>query len=184
MKLRLSKPSPALVISLIALFVALGGTTYAATSLPRNSVGTAQLKNRAVTGKKISKKTIATLRGRRGPRGAQGATGATGAQGVQGPKGSAGVANVYRSTLALSLPASGDVRLLPQCNPGDLATGGGYFLNSATLTDAQRDVEVFSDGPDTDLDVQNPPGWDIGIHNKTTTPRTGFAYAVCVQLAH
>lgn len=48
-------PSPSLVISLIALFVALGGTSYAAiTSLPVNSVGTAQIKNGAVTGAKLN----------------------------------------------------------------------------------------------------------------------------------
>lgn len=34
-------PSPALAISLIALAVALGGTGYAVTQLPKNSVGTA-----------------------------------------------------------------------------------------------------------------------------------------------
>jgi hypothetical protein len=39
---------------LIALFVALGGTTYAATSLPANSVGTPQIKNKAVTAAKIN----------------------------------------------------------------------------------------------------------------------------------
>jgi hypothetical protein len=54
MKKRLRKPSPALAISLIALFVALGGTSYAATRLPKNSVGTKQLKNNAVTGAKIA----------------------------------------------------------------------------------------------------------------------------------
>jgi hypothetical protein len=48
------RPSPALVISLIALFVALGGTSYAAiTALPKNSVGTAQIKNGAVTAAKL-----------------------------------------------------------------------------------------------------------------------------------
>jgi hypothetical protein len=49
-------PSPALVISLIALFVALGGTSYAAIALkiPKNSVGTAQLKNGAVTAPKLN----------------------------------------------------------------------------------------------------------------------------------
>jgi hypothetical protein len=45
-----------LVISLIALFVALGGTTYAATSLPANSVGTKQIKNGAVTASKLNKR--------------------------------------------------------------------------------------------------------------------------------
>jgi len=52
-------PSPALVVSLIALFVALGGTSYAAvTSLPANSVGTAQLKNGAVTAPKIASSAL------------------------------------------------------------------------------------------------------------------------------
>jgi hypothetical protein len=50
---RLRAPSPALVISLIALFVALGGTSYAAIHLPKNSVGSKQLKKNAVTSKKI-----------------------------------------------------------------------------------------------------------------------------------
>jgi hypothetical protein len=52
-KRRLSVPSPAFVVSLIALFVALGGTTYAATSLPTNSVGAKQLRKNAVTSPKI-----------------------------------------------------------------------------------------------------------------------------------
>jgi hypothetical protein len=52
---KLRAPSPALVISLIALFVALGGTTYAATSLPANSVGTKQIKNKSVTAAKIAR---------------------------------------------------------------------------------------------------------------------------------
>ena len=58
MKRRLRAPSPAFVISLIASFVALGGTTYAATSLPKNSVGTKQLKKNAVTGPKIKKGAV------------------------------------------------------------------------------------------------------------------------------
>ena len=36
---RLGRPSPALVVSIIALIVALGGTSYAAFSVPRDSVG-------------------------------------------------------------------------------------------------------------------------------------------------
>ncbi len=50
---RLRLPSPALAISLVALFVALGGTSYALSSLPANSVGSKQLKKNAVTTKKI-----------------------------------------------------------------------------------------------------------------------------------
>jgi hypothetical protein len=46
------------VLALIALFVALGGTTYAAVKLPKNSVGTKQLKNNAVTRAKIKNSAV------------------------------------------------------------------------------------------------------------------------------
>ena len=46
---RAGRPSPALVVSVIALVVALGGTSYAAFSVPRNSVGPRQLRKGAVT---------------------------------------------------------------------------------------------------------------------------------------
>jgi hypothetical protein len=56
-------PSPALGISLIALFVALGGTSYAAiNSLPRNSVGTTQLKASAVTSSKIATGAVTAMK--------------------------------------------------------------------------------------------------------------------------
>jgi hypothetical protein len=59
MKRRLRAPSPALVIALIALFVALGGTSFAAiNALPKNSVGAKQLKKNAVTGVKIKKGAV------------------------------------------------------------------------------------------------------------------------------
>jgi hypothetical protein len=45
-------------VAYAALFVALGGTAFAATALPRNSVGTAQLKSRAVTGRKVALHTL------------------------------------------------------------------------------------------------------------------------------
>ena len=51
-------PGPALAISLIALFVALGGTSYAAMTLPTNSVGTNQIKKNAVTSSKIKNKAV------------------------------------------------------------------------------------------------------------------------------
>jgi hypothetical protein len=52
-KFRLRRPGGATMIAVVALFVALGGTSYAAFSLPKNSVGSKQLKNNAVTTSKI-----------------------------------------------------------------------------------------------------------------------------------
>jgi hypothetical protein len=51
--LRLRRPSPALIVAILALVVAMAGTGYAAFKLPNNSVGTKQLKKDAVTGAKV-----------------------------------------------------------------------------------------------------------------------------------
>jgi hypothetical protein len=51
-------PSPAMIVACIALFVALGGTSYAAIVLPANSVGTKQIKSSAVTGVKVKNATL------------------------------------------------------------------------------------------------------------------------------
>jgi hypothetical protein len=74
-------PKPATWIACLALAVALGGTAYAAVTLPAGSVGTKQLKNGAVTKQKIAKKTIAGLRGKAGPAGQTGPPGPPGAAG-------------------------------------------------------------------------------------------------------
>lgn len=45
-------------VALLALFIALGGTAFAAAALPRNSVGTKQLKKNAVTSVKIKNNKV------------------------------------------------------------------------------------------------------------------------------
>jgi hypothetical protein len=56
------RPSPAMAISLVALFMSLGGVGYAATQLPANSVGTAQLRDGAVSYKKIQPNSVGKVR--------------------------------------------------------------------------------------------------------------------------
>lgn len=53
-------PSPSMIVALLALFVAMGGTTYAAINLPANSVGTKQLKNAAVSNSKLKNGAVGT----------------------------------------------------------------------------------------------------------------------------
>lgn len=56
------RPSPAMVVALLALFVALGGVGYAATSLPAGSVGRAQIRNDAVNYQKIEPGSVGIAR--------------------------------------------------------------------------------------------------------------------------
>ncbi len=55
-------PSRAMVVSSLALFVALGGTGYAAIVLPRNSVGSAQIKPRAVAAIDIAANAVTSAK--------------------------------------------------------------------------------------------------------------------------
>ncbi len=52
------RPSAPLVISFVALFVALGGASYAAIRLPANSVGNAQLQNGSVGNWKLKSNAV------------------------------------------------------------------------------------------------------------------------------
>ena len=56
------RPSPAIVISCVALFMSIGGVGYAATELPQNSVGTFQLRDGAVSYTKIQPGAVGNVR--------------------------------------------------------------------------------------------------------------------------
>src|ERR1700754_4579622 len=93
------------VCASLALFIALGGSRYAALSLPRDSIGQRELRSRsvrsseirsdAVTSSKVRDGSIgqqdlsatarSSLAGPQGPTGLTGPTGATGPPGQQGP---------------------------------------------------------------------------------------------------
>ena len=81
-------PSPSMAVALLALGVALGGTSYAAIKLPKNSVGSKQIKANAVTGVKVRDASLFANDFAPGqlPRGA---VGPAGPRGAQGPKGDA-----------------------------------------------------------------------------------------------
>jgi hypothetical protein len=111
--------SPGSVLGLIALFVALGGVSYAAVkingaNIQNNSIPGAKLRNGAVTNNKVRANSLqanrltaaarASLRGAQGPRGApgpqglrgeRGERGESGPSGAQGPQGPAGTALAY-----------------------------------------------------------------------------------------
>jgi hypothetical protein len=79
------------VISTLCLFLLLGGgAAFAATQLPKNSVGARQIKRGAITPAKISNATKQVLDGQQGPRGPQGQQGQRGAQGSRGATGATG----------------------------------------------------------------------------------------------
>jgi hypothetical protein len=183
-------------LGMLALFVALSGTAYAAT-LPRNSVGTAQLKRNAVTSAKVKPRSLLGSdfrrgqlpagpqgpqgpQGARGPegppgaRGAEGATGARGAEGPVGPRGPQGPAGATNVTVRVGPQTTGFATAL--CNPGEVVVGGGGFDDGTALTFLQSSAPFLlgSGAP--------PTGWGVGFTEVDGTPSPNAqAVVVCAS---
>ena len=86
-RLRRYQPTPAMIVACVALVVAMAGTGYAATALPRNSVGLAQIRNNAVTASKVKNGSLLKVDFKAGqlPRGTRGPAGPAGPVGPAGP---------------------------------------------------------------------------------------------------
>ena len=107
-----SRTSSAHVISLIALFVALGGTGYAAVKLPRNSVSAPQIKTGGVGSSEVKNRALRAIDFKAGelPVGAKGDKGDPGTNGTNGAPGEPGSAAAFARVQpnGTVLPALGD----------------------------------------------------------------------------
>jgi hypothetical protein len=90
------------ICATLALFIALGGTSYAALTLPRNSVGSTQIRANAVGPSELRSRAVGSseLRDRSIKLGDISASARTSLRGAQGPTGPAGAAAVtYRAAV-------------------------------------------------------------------------------------
>jgi hypothetical protein len=108
-------------VAYLALFVALGGISVAAITLPAKSVGTRQLKANAVVSSKVKDGSLVRrdFKASQLPAGARGPAGATGTTGSAGPTGATG------STGAAGPSAFAEFyALMPPDNAATVAVGG------------------------------------------------------------
>jgi hypothetical protein len=121
------------VMATIAVFIALGGASYAATQLPKNSVGTKQLKKGAVTPAKFSPAARSKLVGRAGPAGPAGPKGETGPRGP----GNAYVATnndevLHAKTISLNVP------------PGNYVVSASMYAFNREAKEGRVGCDLFS----------------------------------------
>ena len=148
------------VISTIALFLVLaGGTAFAAKEalLPKNSVGTKQLKPGAVTPAKLDPASMAALTGPAGPKGSTGDTGPMGERGPQGPEGPEGPEGLPGTTgnKPFVIDASGNVP--------NVRTGGGITLTGTTSWTAATGELGLLTGRFTAKLAKEPGGYICGV---------------------
>jgi hypothetical protein len=178
--------SPAMIVACVSLVVALGGVSYAAGVLPENSVGTAQLKKKAVTRAKLKRNAVTSAKVKNGSLRAadfkagqlpQGERGAQGPAGPQGPKGDTGDPGVAKLTVMnrqgpwTNVPAGATANAQGQCQPGEVATGGGPVGLKAGMF-------ILSSNA---AEVPEPITWRVTVHNTTAAAASFSVEVVCAK---
>ena len=183
MRIPVRRPSPALVVACIALALALGGTGYATVlNVPRNSVGTAQLRNSAVTTKKLSANAVVSSKVRNGSllradfAPGQVPVGPPGPQGAQGPAGAPGIAAIQRVDLTTPSSSVNSKSLLVNCPSPKRAIGGG----ARVLGNGASRVSIVASFPDS-----SGTQWDASASEVVATVAAWQlqAYALCANVA-
>jgi hypothetical protein len=175
------------VVATLALFVALGGTSYAVKQIGSNDIRDNSIRSRDIRDNAIRSRDVrnGTLlkrdfrpgqlpsggRGSQGPRGLRGKTGKTG---KTGSSGISGLSVVSADTAS----DSNDKAITAQCPSGTRALGGGATLKSGPPTS----IALASSGPSG-----NPAtGWRAGaleVNGGTTGPWQLTVYALCAKVA-
>jgi hypothetical protein len=178
------------VVASLALFIALGGTSYAALTITSKNVknGTltsADLKNNSVKGVDVANGSLLAqdfkagqlpqgAQGPQGPQGPQGADGPQGPKGDAGPRGETGPAGATNITKRWSDPTSATANNLTygwkNCEPGEKATGGGVYWQTAGTGAHMSESYPTGDGPN---------GW-AATWNPGNAAGSFVVYVICV----
>jgi hypothetical protein len=162
------------VMATVAVFVALGGTGYAATQLTGRDIRDGTISTKDVKNRSLLKKDFKPGQLPRGKTGATGATGAQGIQGLQGPKGDTGPAGPTAA-------AFGGTALDPDENPETVVAQQQIDLPAA----GRLVVQASTSGVSGTCEFENSFGADssgdcvleIGLYvDGTPVPQTRRAY--------
>lgn len=147
-------------IALLALFLALGGTSYAAAT----AINGKSIKPNSIPKNRLTKTAIKQLKGNRGP---------TGLQGIQGPAGP--VQLRYLTSPLFSNPHGEQNFGFVSCPAGEYVTGGGGVGGSAIVGE---DINA-SYGFKSSTTLPAPDSWGVWMDNQTALDQNFTVYAIC-----
>jgi Collagen triple helix repeat (20 copies) len=175
----------ALMAAIVATIVAATGATAATLVVTSKNI-----KNGTIQTVDISAKAKAALKGNRGPRGSTGATGAQGLTGATGPKGDRGelgpqgppgppgldgITYTYTYAEPVNTTAGNVTTKRVECDPGEIATGGGYLVGINPFFDVYGSYPGY---PDLQTD-EFPTGWTVILKNNWTGDIAIRVFVVC-----
>lgn len=162
---------PALVVAVVALFVALGEGAVAAGIVPlaRHAITAGTATNALKLGGKTPAQIRTSLHGAAGP---------PGPQGPAGPAGPSGSTSVSLHTQTFTLNAAGsdgdNQNVTASCGSGQKATGGGYAPDGTP--GLESNILGFDSRPTAD-----DSGWTVFVYNVDgSASHGGTVFAVCL----
>jgi hypothetical protein len=162
--LTIGRPRHSTVAAYLALFVALGGTGYAAVQLEKNSVGAKQIKKNAVRSAEVKNRSLLKKDFKAGqlPRGPQG---------IPGPTGERGLAGEPATRLWIAVSATGTVA---QRSSSTISITAVDTVNGDYTIDFGRDVSACAATATlASLDATPPASGEILLFRESA--RTVFA---------
>lgn len=168
------------VIACLALFVALGSGAYAATQLPKNSVGSKQIKKNAVNGAKVKDRSLQAVDFKEGQLPA-------GPQGPKGDPGAPGGTNVIaRRVVEPGIGTGTQATTTADCDAGEHLVGGGaaFVVSGTNAYDfpatLHGSVPTGADGKPV-LNAAEATGWRASATNQTGSTRDFVVVALCAK---
>jgi hypothetical protein len=188
------------IMATIAVFVALGGSSYAAITITGKSV-----KDSSLTGKDVKNRSLvardfkagqlpsgpagpvgptggpgpagpAGPKGDRGQQGPAGAIGPAGPAGAAGPQGPSGVSGWEYVTALQTIPPSSAGRWAVNCSDGKKALGGGVATDIGSPVGHARVLETTPAGAAT--------GWQVAVRNESNSVTLyEYAWVICAVVS-
>ena len=200
-------PRHGTAVAYLALFVALGGSAYAAVTVTGKNItdGTItgrDVKNRTLGTDKLSSKALRSLASRPGPQGApgvrgpkgdkgekgepgasgpvgpMGAAGPTGSDGLPGPRGPSGISGWEYRTAGHSIGPDDHETWVVDCSAGKKALGGGVAA-SGPYPGSFRDARIVQSVP-----AGAATGWLVTYMNGYSQGvMTAYAWVICAYVS-
>jgi hypothetical protein len=178
-RLRLRRPSPALVLAIIALVVAATGTATAATIVIKKS---SQLRTGVVTSRAIANGKNGIKLGDISPGALAGLKGNAGPPGAPGPPGSDAFGSLHYVTSGTLTNTAGAQNFGEAvCSPGERVTGGGVLTSGAFLADQRVNSTYPSDGTGNAVGAPGTVAWAAFVDNHDTVDHSFEVWAVCAK---
>ena len=183
------------VTATLALFVALGGVSYAAVTVTgknvkNSSLTGADVRNNSLTGSDVKGLGPADFAsgvlpagaqgppGPPGPKGDTGATGASGTNGTNGTNGAPGVSGyeVVQQTFSTTATTAQEPTVTAECSTGKSVLGGGWSATAIGAYDSEP--HATQDQPLSG----SPDAWRVTVDYDPTDDSSVTAYAICANV--